>query len=717
MTLSRMVRLVGLLLVAVACLPLYLSDELPGPIWIVVAAGLVLGWFTGAKKRGKEVVVLLTTLLIAGFLLLVFLSMQTGNWLVNSITFALLATVARAMQLSTSRQYFQLVGLSFLLLIASAVTNPDVYFSFFFVLYAVLLTWALTYTHIVQQVEESEEASGLAWKASSFVSRRFLIGSSALALLLLISSMVIFFLFPRLGLGFFSARVRSAESIQGFSDSIELGHFGTLQESGRVVLRLEFVSGEDHIGPESMLRLRGITFDKYDGRGWTKSKSAAYQLRAGRDGFHPISSYGSAKDIEYNEIEYDIYQEPLEIETRVLFSIVRPLSLRPVANRFDRFRGTMKTYFIDEMQDLSYDGPRGTSVSYTMRSGLLKLRPGSLRRTLQKYPRSIRKRYLQLPEGFDPRVNELAEEVIGSADNPYDMALAIESHLANNYKYNKEGQGELTDPISNFLFERKEGHCEYYASAMVLMLRTLGVPARPANGFLGATYNAFGEYYTVTEGRAHSWVEVYFNQWGWITFDPTPAVESLPEETGFFGNIALWFDAMKLEWYKWVVEYDLERQLALYTGLWNAIAPESRQIDLGPESSVFQMRKKMKDAARDMFTWKLGIAALILFTAVMVLPGLIRRYLRRNRVSRKRLDRLAAKLRKLLGRKGFRVLPGATLPALVRQGVEERYSAMPQLARLVVTLEEARWRPDADADLGGMRRLLAEVASAPALKR
>ena len=716
MTLSRMVRFVGLLLVAVACLPLYLSDEFPGPVWIVVAAGLVLGWFTGARKRGKETVVLLTTLLIAGFLLLVFMSVQTGNWLVNSITFALLATVARAMQLSTSRQYFQLVGLSFLLLIASAVTNPDVSFSLFFVLYTVLLTWALTYTHIVQQVEESPEASGLAWKASRFVSRRFLVGSSALALLLLISSMVIFFLFPRLGLGFFSARVRSAESIQGFTDSIELGHFGTMQESGRVVLRLEFVSGEEKMGPASALRLRGITFDEYDGRGWTKSKSAAYQLRAGRDGFHPIWSYATAQDIEYDEIEYDIYQEPLEIETRVLFTIVRPLSLRPVANRFDRFRGTMKTYFVDEMQDLSYDGPRGTSVSYTMRSGLLKLRPDSLRKTVRRYPQSIRRRYLQLPEGFDPRVGELARAVVGNAGNAYDKAVALESHLANNYGYTKVGEGEPADPISNFLFERKEGHCEYYASAMVLMLRALGVPARPANGFLGATYNEFGDYYTVTEGRAHSWVEVYFNQWGWITFDPTPAVESLPEETGFFGNLALWFDAMKLEWYKWVVEYDLERQLALYTGLWNAIAPESRQIDLGPESSVYQMRKKMKDAAGNLFTWKLGVLVLLLFTGAMVLPGLIRRLLGRPRASRTRLARLAAKLRKQLGRKGFRVVPGATLPALVRQGVTLEFSALPQLARLVVTLEEARWRPAAAANISAMRRLMAEVAGAPAVK-
>jgi protein-glutamine gamma-glutamyltransferase len=709
MTLSRMVRLVGVLLVVTASFPLLISGELPGFIWPVLGVGLGLGFLYGDRKWRREMVVSVTTLLIGSFVLLFLFSLQTGEWLINSITFALFATVARAMQLTSSRQYFQLVGLSFLILIASAVTYPDLSFAFFFVVYAVLLTWALTYTHVVQQVEESPEATGIAWKASRFVSRRFLLGSSSLALVLLMASMVIFFLFPRLGLGFFSAQVRRGDSISGFSESLELGHFGNLKESSRVVLRLEIYSGMEHIASPSSMKLRGITFDRYDGKGWHKTSTRAYQLRAGRDGFHQVWGYPTGKDIRYDLVEYDVYQEPLDVQTKVMFGLVRPLEIRPVANRFDRFRGTTKTYYVDEMLDLSYKGPGMTSISYTVRSGILRVAPDRLRAQRMLYSQSIRKLYLQLPRTFDKDIGRLAREVTAGADNPYDMALAIEDHLQNNYGYTTEGEGEPGDPISSFLFERKEGHCEYFATAMVLMLRSLDIPARPVNGFMGGQYNDFGEYYTVTEAAAHSWVEIYFPQYGWITFDPTPAVETIPQSSGFFGAVELWVDALKLEWYKWIVEYDLERQISFYAGVWNMIAPETRQIELSPDYSVYDMRRDMKQWSKKVFVKRNLVIMGLLLAVLIALRIAIYRFRRRRRVTTGALDALALKLRRLLAAKGLTVQPGSTLPSLVRQAVGAGFPATSHLACLVVELEEARWMPDSGVDLRHLKQLLTQI--------
>lgn len=717
MTLTRMIRLIGALLVVTASFPLLVSGELPGLLWPVLGAGLVLGFLFGDRKWRRELTVTVTTLLVASFGLLFLFSLQTGEWLVNSITFTLFATVARAMQLTSSRQYFQLVGLSFLILIASAVTYPDLSFALFFVAYAVLLTWALTYTHVVQQVEESPEATGIAWKASRFVSPRFLMGSSALALVLLAASMLIFFLFPRLGLGFFSAQVRKGEAVTGFSNSLELGHFGNLGESGRVVLRLQVHSGKEHIASPTSMKLRGVTFDLYDGRSWHKSTVRTYQLRAGRDGFNEIYGYPSGRNIRYDMIEYDIYQEPMDVRTKVLFGLVRPLEIRPVANRFDHFRGTSKTWHVDEMLDLSYKGPGMTSISYTVRSGILRITPDKLRAQPMWYPRWESDLFLQLPDGFDPRVEQLARKVVEGRENAYDMAVAIQDHLQNTFGYTTEGAGEQSDPISHFLFERGEGHCEYFASAMVLMLRTLGIPARPVNGFSGGQYNEFGDYYTVAEGNAHSWVEVFFPQFGWITFDPTPATETIPQASGIFGMLELWVDAMKLEWYKWIVEYDLERQIAFYAGVWNMLAPGSSQIELSPEYSVWDMRRDMKNWSRKVFSRRNAVILVLVLLALVALRLAIYRWRRRNRVTTGVLDALASRLRRTLAGKGLEVVPGSTLPALVRQGLRRGFPATSQLACLVVALEEARWSPGGQVDLPHLRRLLTRIRRSPQAPR
>ena len=198
----------------------------------------------------------------------------------------------------------------------------------------------------------------------------------------------------------------------------------------------------------------------------------------------------------------------------------------------------------------------------------------------------MKERYTQLPLELDERINALSKEYSDGAQNPYALAFSIENALKKDYSYTTEGVGRSTDPISNFLFERKKGHCEYFATAMVLMMRTQGIPARPVNGFLGSQYNSYGDYYIVTEANAHTWVEVFFPEYGWITFDPTPPSLSESYFSTAFTNLGLWLDSMKLQWYKWVVFYNLDRQVLLYTGLWNAILPDSKNIDLGTRVSA-----------------------------------------------------------------------------------------------------------------------------------
>jgi hypothetical protein len=121
------------------------------------------------------------------------------------------------------------------------------------------------------------------------------------------------------------------------------------------------------------------------------------------------------------------------------------------------------------------------------------------------------------------------------------------------------------DPLSDFLFNVREGHCEYFSTAMAVMVRTLGMPARVVNGFLPGEYNAAAGAYTVRQSDAHSWVEVYFPETdSWITFDPTPAAGRLePQRTGVTATIGKYAEALELMWYQYVVGYDKQEQRSL----------------------------------------------------------------------------------------------------------------------------------------------------------
>jgi transglutaminase-like putative cysteine protease len=141
------------------------------------------------------------------------------------------------------------------------------------------------------------------------------------------------------------------------------------------------------------------------------------------------------------------------------------------------------------------------------------------------YPNWISERYLQLPDSITERTHELAREVTQSYDNNYAKAQAIERFLRAELKYNEAlaTPPPNVDKVDYILFEAKEAYCDYYASSMIVMLRSLGIPARLAAGFARGTYEAEVDSFHVLNKDAHSWVEVYFPEYGWIEFEPTAA--------------------------------------------------------------------------------------------------------------------------------------------------------------------------------------------------
>lgn len=189
-------------------------------------------------------------------------------------------------------------------------------------------------------------------------------------------------------------------------------------------------------------------------------------------------------------------------------------------------------------QDLS----RGDS--YSALSLVSEATDEELRLASTDYPAWVRDRYLSLPVSLDPAVRELGASIVqdAGANNPLDAARAIEAYLRENYEYSTSiGQPpQGRDRVAWFLFENKRGYCEYYASAMIVMLRSLDIPARFAAGYSPGSYDTKEKQFVVRESAAHAWPEVYFPGYGWIQFEPTPsqpvrseAIEPAEEPTPF----------------------------------------------------------------------------------------------------------------------------------------------------------------------------------------
>ena len=146
-----------------------------------------------------------------------------------------------------------------------------------------------------------------------------------------------------------------------------------------------------------------------------------------------------------------------------------------------------------------------------------------LRNASGDYPEEIRDRYLRLPDSVPSRVRQLAKQIVQGIDNPYDKARAIETYLRTYYPYDLKvptpPEGE--DVADYFLFNLMRGYCDYYATAMVVLARANGLPARFVVGYSSGDYDAPNARYVVRERNAHSWPEIYFPEIGWIEFEPT----------------------------------------------------------------------------------------------------------------------------------------------------------------------------------------------------
>jgi transglutaminase-like putative cysteine protease len=183
----------------------------------------------------------------------------------------------------------------------------------------------------------------------------------------------------------------------------------------------------------------------------------------------------------------------------------------------------------NDVATIRLDTPIQQNQQYTVVSAVSTATNQQLRAAGEDYPDWVRQRYLPLPRTVPRRVVDLAHDVTGGAPDAFDKALSVEAYLRNNFTYSTHVDSVPTDQdwVDYFLFESKQGYCDYFATAMVVMLRAEGVPARVASGFAPGDFDQNTGVSTVLENHAHSWVEAYFSRYGWITFEPS-SIRALP---------------------------------------------------------------------------------------------------------------------------------------------------------------------------------------------
>lgn len=228
---------------------------------------------------------------------------------------------------------------------------------------------------------------------------------------------------------------------------------------------------------------------------------------------------------------------------------------------------------------------------YTVISDTSEPDPETLRRDMRPYEAS-EDRYRESPRTLDRRIADYARATIlnAGASNRYDKAKAIETELRKSYGYSLQMRASGADPLSDFLFNIRAGHCEYFSTAMAVMLRTQRVATRVVNGFLPGQYNEAAGAYTVRQSDAHSWVEVYFPETNsWVAFDPTPAAgRTEPQSVGLTAQLGKYAEALELIWFQYVVGYDKQEQRSLAASLHNRVF-DYRRIASGLFSSIKEM--------------------------------------------------------------------------------------------------------------------------------
>lgn len=512
-----------------------------------------------------------------------------AEFLDAGVDFLLLLIVQRLFNRQRAREHLQLLLLGTLMLVVGAVVNTGLDFPILFTAFLVVAVMTLIVNQLMSEGERlgarvevdvqraGRKSRSTLWRAAAAVS-----GLAAGGALL------VFLLFPRWGVGVFLRGSMNRDTRSGFAGEVSLGEFGRIKSDASVAARLRPLTP---LPPRQRLtwHLRGSAFDRYDGGRWSHTNDVRYTgihrlqgfkvlvpesepalrlapgVGRGNRGLRPTPIPGFAESETF--VHAQVTLEDLGVDA--LFAASTPLAvkLRP-RGELERGRLKLANSRSEEFKVIKPPGP----IQYEFISRIAQPSPDEMRAIGSPPTPDHIQPYLQRSEGLSEEFTALAKRVAASAPTHYDKADAVLGFLGD-YGYTTDlrrsprvEQG--ADPLEGFLFDTQEGHCEYFATAMATMLREVDVPTRIVNGYYGGHYNELGDFYAIRQADAHSWVEVYMGDLGWVTFDPTPpGGRTAGDGAPIWPAFSQAADAVRNAYLEYVIDYNLTKQLALLEDL------------------------------------------------------------------------------------------------------------------------------------------------------
>ena len=543
------------------------------------------------------------------FFVLDFLIFSPGpalmdNMLSATVHLVLFTAVMKIFSARTYRDFAYLAALAFMMILASAILTVGTIYLVCFTLFILFAISTLISYEIKRSTEMSEQAPEGPFRIPAenrkAVERALTTTTAGLAAGIVLLASVLFFVIPRYRTGYLTGLGMEAQNITGFSGTVNLGDIRKILQSNEVVMR---VVPEGDPRDYRMLKWRGVGLTSFDGKQWYKDNTeqtpispATYQ----RFLIPPMEGWETRRS---RPLRYRVMLSP--VSTDVLFAASVPREVQ----------GRIRLVSLDQTNSLHSPGHSYLPLRYEVVSDTGVPSASELRSASTDYPAEIRRIYLQLPE-LDPRIAELAREVTAAAATPYEKAVTIEQHLRNRFTYTLDPKGiEPENPLGSFLFVAKGGYCEYFAAAMTVMLRTQDIPARLVNGFNTGTYNRVGKDFIVRGRDAHSWVEVYFPNYGWVTFDPTPA-DPNPVIPGALDD---YIDAAGLFWSEWIINYDFAHQATLA----RTVERDSRQMQQDFQKRIKRLRQQAIALAYRGEAWLMAHKPLVFLFMLAVLAAII----------------------------------------------------------------------------------------------
>jgi len=602
--------LLGML--ASAYLALAGSGHLDGWVHALAIAGLLLRAVGIAgllvlrlRPRWKAAAIIAS----CGFYPLDWLHLS-GAWLPATLHFVFLLAFIEMLAARSSRDYGLLATLAGGELLLAAVLSVNLSFFVFLVLFLLFAVSALASGEIRRSLGSSLEVCCQgAWR----LGWRLAVLSSLLAAGILLLTAALFFVLPRTAQAAIQRFVPQRYRLAGFANEVALGKIGELKRNHRAVMRVRF------LGPERDLQLkwRGVALNRFDGKRWYNLPEPGQVLPV-RDRLLSLAPGG-----------------PWRPGRRLSYEVVLDVSAAEALF----FAGTPELVWINlpAVMRQANESFRPLEARGVIRYGVHSLLPdqwSAIPLPRRPVPAEVLECCLELPF-LDARVKELAQQLTEGLTSAERSARTIEAYLRTNYSYSTELPRQApADPVAWFLFERRRGHCEYFASAMAVLLRAIGIPSRLVTGFQGGVYNPVSGWVVVRASDAHSWVEAYLPATGWTAFDPTPPDPS-PRSVSLLARLGFYLDAADTFWQDWILGYDLTRQLALASRM------ESSGRDFGGHWRELVSRRWL--------AWRRAaglrarpVAMLIMVLALGVLVAVLVPRWSRWRRTRRRLQQLRA---------------------------------------------------------------------------